>query len=104
MVAIGGVSRQLPRWTILLALAISGPAAAVTDPDRPPPGSSHDFEIGYMHGCANGYSDAGRDGYQTEHPRDDSLYAASLDYRRGFELGEKTCYEYERAHPHLRIR
>ena len=89
---------------VLALWALSGGAAAMSNPNIPPPGSSENFQLGYIHGCRNGYAYGGRDGFQAEHPKDERLYAGNNDYRAGWDLGMHTCYEYELAHPHGPIR
>jgi hypothetical protein len=91
--------RQAGLAAAILAL-LAGPAAALTNPEIPPPGSG-DFDIGYVHGCKTGYADAGRYGFQTLSYRDERLYASSADYRAGWDQGRHACYEFEISRPHL---
>ncbi len=65
------------------------------------PQGSPDFMQGYIDGCASGYGDAGWDLYIDRYRKDHEAYAASPDYRRGWDEGHDACYEKERIHPHM---
>jgi hypothetical protein len=65
------------------------------------PAGSADFQQGYRDGCASGYSDAGWDSYLDRYQKDHAAYAASADYRRGWDQGHDSCYTEEITHPHM---
>ncbi len=101
--------RVLPklRCRIVAALAAAafaggllGCSAGLVNPDIPPPGPP-DFQLGYLDGCASGYTDANRPGYQLEYRKDDRRYAADPAYHRGWDQGHDACYAEEIRVPHM---
>ncbi len=81
-----------------LATALGACSAGLVNPQIPPPGSAM-FEQGYLDGCASGFTDAGRDGYETNYRKDEARFAAEADYRDGWWKGHDACYEQERREP-----
>jgi hypothetical protein len=65
------------------------------------PQGSPDFMQGYRDGCASGYSDAGWEIYYDRYRKDHEAYAASADYRRGWDEGHGLCYQKEHDFPHM---
>ncbi len=65
-------------------------------PQGPP-----DFMQGYRDGCASGYHDAGWEIYLDRYRKDHEAYAASPDYRRGWDEGHGLCYRKEHDYPHM---
>jgi hypothetical protein len=81
---------------ILLGACAAGPPG----PDVPPAGPEA-FQIGYLDGCASGYTDANRPGYETRYRKDARRYAADPDYHRGWDQGHRICYAHEIRFPHM---
>ncbi len=86
---------------VLAAWLSTAPAGALVNPQVPPPGQSDAFNEGYVDGCRTGFQDAGRDGYQTAGRKDENRYAATPDYKAGFDRAYKACFEEEKRNPKL---
>ena len=86
--------------TLVLGLAAGSGAcsAGVVNAEIPPAGSAS-FERGYLDGCASGYADAGRDGYETGDRKDQARFAVEADYRDGWMRGHDACYEQQLRRP-----
>ena len=89
-------------WTVIVSFAAFGCActSGLVNPQVPPPGTPA-FQEGYLHGCTSGFSDAGRDGYQTSYVKNEKRYVSEDDYRNGWDKGHAACYEEERRHPRM---
>lgn len=57
------------------------------------------YEIGYWDGCSTGYSQAGKPGYEAAARKDVQRFASDEEYRRGWESGDKDCYQKETRFP-----
>jgi hypothetical protein len=94
---------SLTAAALLLGLGgLGGCASNLTNPRVPPPGSEA-FQDGYLSGCRSGFSEARREGYQTGYVRDDRNYVSDPDYHRGWDQGERACYEEEMRNPSLKF-
>src|SRR5579883_512540 len=80
---------------LLLSACTNAPPALV-----PPPGSSAQFQDGYADGCWDGYRDAGRDPISPYAHVDAARFQTVPDYRAGFQLAYRACFEDEKRHPH----
>jgi len=85
----------------LAAWSSIGVAAALVNPQLPPPGKSDVFNTGYVDGCRTGFQDAGRDGYQLAGHRDDGLYAQGGDYKAGYDQAYAACFEEQKRNPRM---
>lgn len=103
MTVLTSVTSNVLRFVVLgfIAGALAGCDGTLTNPQVPPPGSSRAFKDGYVDGCTSGFSDAGRDGYQTEGRKDVKRFAADAQYREGFKSGYAACFEEEKRHPKM---
>ena len=75
-------------------------ATNMVNPQVPPPGSES-FKVGYLNGCASGFKDARREGYELNYIKDEKRYASDGDYRGGWDKGHTACYEEEIRHPKM---
>ena len=99
--------REAPRlrathWSCFLGVVglVCACTTGLVNPQVPPPGSPI-FQDGYLNGCTSGFSDAGRDGYETDYFRDDVRYASEGDYRKGWDDGYGACFEEEKRTPKM---
>ncbi len=101
MGATGGRLRRMGAEAALalgLATVLGACSAGLVNPEIPPPGSAA-FQQGYLDGCASGFTDAGRDGYETNYRKDEARFPAEAEYRDGWLKGHDACYEQERREP-----
>lgn len=94
MISKGGVVIAL--LALLSACAHSSTAVEV------PPGSAG-FRAGFINGCAYGRANANTYSHDLPAGRDtnSSRYRTDLEYRTGFDRGNKACYEDERNTPRV---
>ena len=83
---------------LIVAGLLSACATGLVNPQVPPPGSQS-FKEGYHNGCTSGFSDGGRDGYETSYVKDGTRYASEADYRTGWDQGYSACFEEQKYHP-----
>jgi hypothetical protein len=88
------------RWSCFLGVVglVCACTPGMVNPEVPPPGSPT-FQDGYLNGCASGFSDAGRPGYQTSYVKDEKRYASDADYRKGWDDGYHACFEEQTRTP-----
>lgn len=101
MSAIGGGLRRAGLAAGLF-LGLAGPLGAcgakLVNAEIPPPGSAA-FQQGYLDGCASGYADGGRDGFEASYRKDGARFATEADYRDGWLKGRGACYEQQLREP-----
>ena len=73
----------------------------VTNAEIPPPGSAA-FQESYLNGCASGYDDAERPGYELSYRKDEARFGAEADYLHGWLKGHDACYEQQLRRPKVK--
>lgn len=84
----------------VLSLLLAACNTALVNPEVPPHGPAA-YEDGYLHGCASGFTDARRAGYQNAYRKDATRYALEPDYRAGWDEGHRLCFEEEEREPRM---
>jgi hypothetical protein len=64
----------------------------VADSSAPPTGSAF-LQDGYRAGCQSGKAEANVDMDMPGYEQDSSKYASNVDYRSGWDLGYRRCYD-----------
>ena len=77
---------------VAVALLIAG--CATSDPSE-----TAEYRYGWVDGCHVGLGDAGAAGYGKYEHKDQAKYRQAGDYRRGWDVGYKECYEEELRRP-----
>lgn len=90
---------RLAAALVFVATVSSCSGAVSPGADRVPPGTG-DFQTGYMHGCASGYSIANRPRHEMAYRRDEESFAGNAEYREGWYKGFVACHEEEIRFPH----